>query len=151
MSTRVTVKYTIKILKNSLEASEYFTFFAEVARATSKMYGDIYNWQRFDLGRYLWTGRLAVCERDGKPVGVMLSQISGSIFDPDVKILRQHLLYARPGTRAAHYLMKDYIDFGKANANHIITMIARNTNIKGSTLEKLGFKKIEEFYRIEVK
>lgn len=142
--------YTIKELRHSRDAGPYMAFFVEVARSASKMYGDLYDWNNFDLDRYLWSGRIVICERDGKPVGVMLSRILSSLFDHNVKILKQDLLYAQPGTRAAHVLMKDFIDFGKLHANHIVTMIGEKTNIKGKTLEKIGFKKLEQYYRIEV-
>lgn len=93
---------------------------------------------------------MMLCRRDGKPVGVMLSRLYDSILDPNVRILMQDLLYGKSGTRASKYLLADFIDFGKANANHVISMIGERTNIKGRSLENLGFKKLETLYRLEI-
>lgn len=115
------------------------------------MYGNRYNWKNFNLYEYAKQHRVVVSRNhDGELVGVMLSRLGFSIFDPSIKVLRQDLLYARPQTRAAHYLIQEFIDFGERNANHIITTINRKTNIKGSTLEKKGFQALEVLYRMEV-
>jgi hypothetical protein len=60
------------------------------------------------------------------------------------------LLYGVKGTKAAYLLFKDFIDFGKSNANHIITMICKITNIKPESLLKLGFTEMETLYRLEI-
>lgn len=139
-----TIKQITEIDKKHLE------FFIEVAQNVAAMYGNKYNWKNFPLYEYAKRHRIIVCSRGDELVGVMLSRLGFSIFDPSVKNLRQDLLYARPGTRAAHYLIQEFIDFGERNANHIITTINKKTNIKGSTLEKAGFEKLEVLYRMEV-
>lgn len=144
--------YTIKQIKEDdikLDTS-MVAFFIEVAKKVADMYGNKYDWRNFPIYDYANNHRVVICKRDEELVGVMLSRLGFSIFDPSVKNLRQDLLYARPGTRAAHYLIQEFIDFGERNANHIITTINQKTNIKGSTLEKAGFEKLEVLYRMEV-
>jgi len=105
--------------------------------------------ERFNFFGYIETHRARICLRNGEPVGLLLCQIYPSTFDPTLKILYQDLLYGKPGTKAAKLLLDDFIAFGKANAQHILTMIAKGTNIKGRSLERLGFTKLEELYRME--
>lgn len=129
--------------------TETWDFMVASAEKVSAAHGDKFTWTNFRIDRYLQGGRLVVCHRRGVPVGFMLSRLSHSIFDHTVKLWIQDLLYAKPGTRAAYHLMQDFIDFGKTRADHIITMIGSETNIKGSSLEKLGFDEVETYYRME--
>lgn len=145
-------RYTIEqvtayTLAEDAEMQEYI---CTVSKRVSYKYGKLFGWENFKPYTYAHAHRLMLCRRDGRPVGVMLSRVYGSVFDPDVKILFQDLLYGEPGTRAAYLLLRDFIDFGKANANHIITAIGKQTNIKRRSLERLGFNKLEEAYQIEV-
>lgn len=105
----------------------------------------------FNLVKYVTesTTRVVVCEADGRLVGFMFCFLGESLFDSRVKILQQDLLYTK-SKRATYLLLKDFIDFGKRNANHVVTMIGPDTNIKGESLEKLGFKHIESMYRMEI-
>lgn len=148
MRRSTTIAYTIKEI---VTFEGYEDFFVDAALELQDIYGTRYNWGKFDITRYVYkgNGRAVVCLKGDRPVGFMLSKLVTSVFDPDVVILMQDLLYATPGTRAAHYLFKDFIDFGKSNANHIITMLAEHTNIKSKTLERIGFKKLETLYRME--
>ena len=123
------------------------------SRNVSRMYQDIYffDYKNFDYLEYARKGLFLVCRRDGVPVGVMLARLFASAFDSNSAILFQDLLYVKPESgRAASLLLKTFIDFGKANANHIFTAKALKTNIKGRSFEKLGFKKVEELFHIEV-
>jgi len=93
-----------------------------------------------------------VCERDGEIVGIMLARLYPSVFDPGKLILFQDLLYVKKDVRrAAYLLLAKFIDFGKTRADHIFTAITDHTNIKGRSLAKLGFSKIQEQYRLVVK
>lgn len=139
--------YTIREIKSAVELSEYSHFCLNAAFELKKQYDSKFNPIDFTFSK---GHRLTICFKDGSPVGFMLARLSVSIFDPNVKILLQDLLYAKSGSRAAKLLLDDFIDFGKRNANHIITMIAENTNIKERSFERLGFKKIETLYRLEV-
>lgn len=124
-------------------------FFQECAQEVSKLYGDHFLWWHFPVVTYSKEARLMICYKNGKPVGVMLYQIFPSVFDPSTLVCKQDLLYVKKGNpRATKLLLDEFIDFGKANANHVITMIAEKTNIKPRSLEKLGFKKLEVLYRL---
>ena len=149
-SIRGCVTYTVKQFKDPTHLSVYIDFLKESGKELEKQYPVFKNWWRTRLDIYCKKGRVMICFRDKEPVGIMLSKLGRSTFDPQITILQQTLLYAKPNTRAAYHLMLDFLDFGKNHADHIITMIGENTNIKRQSLEKLGFKKIEELYRIEV-
>lgn len=126
-------------------------FFEQSAIKVAAMYGNKFNWRMFDFLSYFRDGLFLVCYKDDRPVGAMLARLFESIFDPDTKILFQDLLYVNEAhSRAAYLLLMHFIDFGKENANHIITTIAPKTNIKGKSLERLGFNKMEELYRMEI-
>ncbi len=145
-------QYRIERITRLEQCDQVFAeFFIRSADHVAFMFGCKFNWRNFDFLRYAAGGAVWVCFKDEKPVGAMLARLYGSVFDPSVKILMQDLCYvSEPGGRAAHLLMTQFIDFGKSNANHILTMVAPQTNIKGRSLEKLGFQKIEELYRLEV-
>lgn len=92
-----------------------------------------------------------VCRRDGEIRGLMVADISNNYFDMKIKILQQILFYVKPNSgRTAYYLFNKFIDIGKSEANHIITMLTKHTNIKPTTLESLGFKELETLYRMEI-
>lgn len=125
-------------------------FMQEVARLSVEKYDSDMDWRKVDFLGYARDGMIWICRKDGRPVGQMMARLYPSIFDPDIAILFQDSLFCMPGSgRAAHLLMREFIDFGRANANHVFTAIAQHTNIKGRSLEKLGFKKVEEAYRLE--
>ncbi len=144
--------YTIEVVteKMIMRNMEFWDFLKESAEHLDEIGGHRYNWREFPILAYIENHRVTVCRRDGKLVGVMLARLCNSNFDRDLKVLRQDILYCRPGTRAAKLLLEDFIDFGKANAKHVITAIGKRTNIKGRSLEKLGFKELETLYRLEV-
>ena len=147
-SKRTTKTYTIEQITFETLKNE-FEFFKNTAEIVAATFDNKSDWRNFNIVKYVDSQRAMLCRRNGVPVGVMLASHRVSMFDPSKVILRQDLLWAKPGTRAAWYLLKDLIDFGKANADHLITMIGGKTNIKRQTIEKLGFKKIEEIYRME--
>lgn len=126
-------------------------FLLYAAEHLANLYGHPFNWRNFDFAGYARQGLFLVCFKDGEPVGALLARLYDSVFDPETRILMQDELYAKQGSgRAAHLLFQHFIDFGRANANHIITQIAHRTNIKRRSLERLGFEKLEELYRLEV-
>lgn len=141
--------YTTKRIKYADIDDKLMGFLARAAYASNHMYGNKYNIDKLNIGsisenEYLW-----VCFRDDEPVGLLLASLGSSFFDRTVRILTQYLLYCKPNTRASYYLLKTFIDFGRLNANHLITMIGSETNIKPRTLERLGFNKLETLYRME--
>lgn len=145
-----TMTYTTKRMTIESFTEVEQLFLIEASCKLNKAYGNKYNWTDFKIHEFIKTQYLNICYRDQIPVGLMAASLFRSFFDPECIILKQNLLYSKPGSRAAYWLMKDFIDFGKANANHVITMIGSESNIKPSSLEKLGFEKLEELYRLEV-
>lgn len=92
-----------------------------------------------------------VCRRDGEVRGFLVCSLSNHPFDIKIKILHQLIFYVKPDSgRTAYHLFNKFIDIGKTHANHIITMLTKHTNIKPTTLEKLGFKELETLYRMEI-
>lgn len=130
---------------------ETIKFLESSAEYLSNKYGTFKGWRDFDFDSYFKNGWLLVCKRDDKLIGFMLIRLYKSVFDNKTVLLRHDVLYGLNGTRAAYYLFKAYLDFGKKNADHILGTLGEHTNIKPSTLEKLGFKKLDTIYRLEVK
>lgn len=142
--------YTIKRLRSKDITYGIGNYIYQAAMKVNQAHGNKFpNGSKFPIQKFADHGVLFMCFKDDEPVGFLAATIQHSFFDPHVKILYQHLLYSSPGTRASHYLIKEFIDFGKSNANHVITMIGAQTNIKSRSLEKLGFSKLEELYRME--
>lgn len=130
---------------------EFTNFFVHEARAIAKMYGNKFKWTNFDMLGYAREGLVLVVRRRGVPVGAVFARLYGSIFDPEVKILMQDILYVKDGFPIATcLLMQGFIAFGREYANHCFTMLTEQTNIKPSSLKKLGFKEVETLYRLEV-
>lgn len=144
------VAYTIKKLSSKDITYDIGHFIYEAAVKVNYRYGSLYpNSTKFPIQKFADKGILFVCFRNDEPVGFLGATLNHSFFDPEVKILFQQLLYSSPGTRASYYLLKEFIDFGRTHANHVVTMIGTETNIKSRSLERFGFRKIEEFYRME--
>lgn len=145
------VRYTIERVRwNDIKDDQVFLSWGrEVGKHLTALWGNRFDWRNFPIAQYADENRMIVCRRDGIPVGVMLSRLGESPFDPTVKILRQDLLFAEPGTRAAKLLLDEFIDFGRSHANHVVTMIAKNTRIKRRSLKRLGFVESELTFRLE--
>lgn len=143
------VAYTTKLINGAELTSDMIVFIYRAGKEMNAAYGNKYDFAGFPIRDFVARDKLWVCFRDQEIVGFMAASLGSSFFDPKVKILRQHVLYGKPGTRAAHYLLKSFIDFGKANAKHLISVIGSETNIKPRSLERLGFKELETLYRME--
>lgn len=109
-------------------------------------------WKMLDYKRIadVVQGLVLICYRGDRPVGILIATRSNAFWNPENRILKQQILYAKPGTRASYHLMKHFIDIGRASADTVITMIGEHTNISERSLEKLGFKKLETLYTLEV-
>lgn len=142
--------YTVEVVKTTLIDRELWEWFREVAEKTKLVYESKSETSKFPMMDYIMDNRVVVCRRGGKPVGIMMARLEASVIEPDKSVLFQDLLFAEPGTRAAKILLDDFIDFGRRNANYIVTCIGSATNIKERSLQKLGFEKLETLYRIEV-
>lgn len=98
----------------------------------------------FCLSNLVWVA----VKPSGEIIGLMSCKLTGDHFNYHYKILRQVIFYSK-SYRASKILFDEFIDFGKNNADAIITNIAEHTNIKESTLKKLGFSKMETLYKLE--
>ena len=143
--------YTIERIERIEDIdTELAHFFLSSADEIAEMYGGKFSSKKFDYLHYARNGIFWVCRRNGVPLGIMLARLYESIFDPNVKILSQDLLWVKGGTfRIAHLLLAEFIDFGRANANHILTQTHSETNIKPRSLERMGFERVEDVYRME--
>lgn len=128
----------------------FYDWLKKSCNELNSLYGTNYDFSRFPLNVVEKHHYFRVCLKDDKPVGFIIATIGQHMFDYNIKILSQQLMFAETGTKAGYLLMQDFIDFGKLHSNHIITMIADYTNIKEKSLVKLGFKKLETAYRMEI-
>lgn len=143
--------YTIERVREILPYSDTEWFFIAHGPPHIDRYGDHFDFSNFDFWAYARDHQLWVCRRRGEICGVMMAQLYGSVFDSEVKILFQDVLYCKMSSgRAAFLLFQEFLAFGRANAKLVFTARAKYTNVKGSTLEKLGFEKVEEIYQLEV-
>ncbi len=146
------MSYTIKQIRSIDDVGGKLAEFLVDTQADGYRLDDAFDWNKFDMLDYARRGMFLVCYRRGQPVGVMLARLYSSVFDPTVTILFQDILYVRKSSgRAAFLLLKAFIDFGRANADLVFTMVTKNSNLKGTSLEKLGFVRAEVLYRMEFK
>ncbi len=145
------MSYTIEVINKPEQLDkDFIAFFCKAARSVSSAYDNKFDWTQMEIVDYAGNGLILVCRRDGVLVAAVLARLLRSVFDRSKVILYQDLLYAGPDAgRAAHLLMRTLIDFGKTSAHHLITCVGEKTNIKGRSLERLGFKKLETLYRME--
>lgn len=146
----ITTRYRVTRVKPADIDERLYKFLYESACWVNSVYGNKFDWDRSLILTIARNGYLAIAHRGEMPVGFLAGSFYHSTFDRKMKILRQDLLFALPKTRASYYLLRDFIDFGKSSANHIITAIGTKTDIKPRSLEKLGFTKLEELYRMEI-
>lgn len=146
------MEYTIRRITKFEDFDDQLRdFLLEHGPKVSAIFQSRFDWTNFDFLEYARNCLFLVSYKKDKPTGVMLARLTTSVFDRSVKILYQDLLYVKvDGGRSANLLMREFIDFGKLNANHVFSMTTENTNIKGRSLEKMGFKKIEELYHLGV-
>lgn len=94
---------------------------------------------------YVWFA----LDTHGNPKGLLMAELDPCYFNPKKTMLVQTTL-SGDNPRATATLYKHLIDFGKANADYICTNIGHSTNIKPSSLHKMGFKESETTYIMEV-
>ena len=96
-------------------------------------------------------GIFLIGRKHGKICGFHVSWLNNSSLDVRIKILQQQIFYVKPDSgRMAYHLFKKFIDIGKSEANHIITMLTIHSNIKPETLKSWGFTEMETLYRMEI-
>lgn len=141
--------YTVKRLTLQDLDPVMLRFMADSADHLNMIYGNIYNWHNFPVKYAVEKQVVLACFSGTNPVGFLLGSLQTSIFDYDTTILKQQVLFAKH-PRASVALLRYFIDFGRLNANHVITQIGEHTNLKPESLEKLGFTKVDVVYRMEV-
>ena len=138
------------VVKRVTEPNIYglvYQFYLEEWENVCKIFGHEFDRERFDFVRYALDNLLLVCFYRSYPIGILMARLYPSVWDSGKKVLFQDLLYCKKSkTRAPHLLLREFIDFGRANANLVFTCRTPYTNIKEHSLEKLGFKKTEELY-----
>lgn len=129
-------------------------YFTEIGQELESTYSHLpFKAKNFDIGRYMYCGgHVWIAHRDDKILGSILGSLGRAALDPTLKVLYQDQLYVKKSSgRAVYLLMKEFIDYGRANANLVFTCRGKYTNLKGSSLERLGFQETETLYHLEVK
>ncbi len=142
---------SIKIERMHTIFPDVYAFLCSSISEANGALDDTVDFSNFDVWGYAAAHNVWIARKNGKPVGVMFGQLYRSVFDPKSKILFQDGFFVKKSSgRAAFLLMKDFIDFGRANAKIIFTCRGKYTNVKARTLERLGFEKTEELFRLVV-
>lgn len=141
--------YSVKRIQMVDMTDEIICMISSAAHEMNETYDNRWDYTNFNLCNFIENHLLLMCFRGEEPVGFIAASIYFSFFDVSKTLLRQDLLYSKY-PKATYMLLKSFIDFGKANANHIITGIGEHTNLKPASLERLGFTKLESLYRMEV-
>lgn len=148
MRWTMTVYKVERVTKHSDELDK---FLKETCPEISKMFGSKFNHERAAVHHMINKGYFLIGRRNGEIRGIHISWLMFSPLDMTKKILHQQLFYVKPDSgRMAYHLFEKFIDIGKGEADHIITMLTSRTNIKPCTLESKGFKMLEVLYRLEV-
>lgn len=140
----------IKVIRVWDIDKEARAYMIKIAPIVNELCGGKYDWGKFDPWNYAVNkGRITLSVNAGKIRGICLASLGVSNFDNTTKMLYQDLLYAESPFGTSE-LLYDFIDFGRQNADHIVSMVASHTNIKPSSLKRLGFKEAETVYMLEV-
>lgn len=130
---------------------KFLKYIEEIGPTLTKLFDGKLDWNNTNFSYLIDNCYFLVCIRNGEIVGHMICNLGNTPLDPSVKILRQISFYTKPNSgRAAYLLFQKFIDIGRKEANHIITMLTSHTNIKPETLERYGFNELETLYRMEV-
>ena len=141
---------------HTVERAVFFTdelreFFFDEGPEISKLFDNKFDHNYSAYDKMIEKGIFLVGRKNGKICGFHVSFLFSHPLDIKLKILQQQIFYVKPDSgRMAYHLFKKFIDIGKNEANHIITMLTSKTNIKPSTLHKWGFKELEVLYRMEI-
>ena len=149
----MTTTYTIdKLDRKTLFDPDVKKYLFEVAPKISEMFNNKLDYKNCPVTALVDNYDFLVCRRNGEIRGHLICYVFTSPLDVKVKILYQIAFYAKPDSgRTAWHLFQKFIDIGKAQANHVITMLTSHSNIKPSTLKNLGFEELETLYRLEIK
>lgn len=150
--TTSSTNYTIEQLcGEDFERGDVLQFFKEEAPKIAELFDNKFDFKNTPLVALAERGKFLICRRNGEIRGYLICYTFHSPLDPKVKILYQLSFYVKPDSgRTAYHLFQRFIDIGKSEANHVITMLTSHSNIKPQTLEKYGFKELETLYRLEI-
>ena len=145
--------YTIEQLdKESLYTTKVLRYLVDVGPVLTKKFDNEFDWKHCQVDELVEKCTFLVCKRNDEITGHLIAHLYNSPLDSTVKIFYQISFYAKPDSgRTAYHLFRKFIDIGKERADHIITMLTTETNIKSSTLENMGFKETETLYRMRTK
>lgn len=144
--------YTIDRLCN-LESftKEVMEFFEKEAPTITELFDGKLNYKNADLLHIAKNSHFLICRRNGEIRGYLIAALLSTPLDRKKRILQQVSFYVKPNSgRTAYHLFHKFIDIGNNEADHVITMLTSKSNIKPSSLEKLGFKELETLYRLEI-
>lgn len=145
----ITPIYTVKRIDEIQPYGPEVKFFYENVVTLSKMFGIDY--LAFDFYRYAREHIVWIARKKGDPVGWLLARLYPHVWDSRLKVLRNDSLFVKsPNQKATHLLLKAFIDFGRKNADLVFTSSNKYTNVKESSFVRLGFKKTEELYALEI-
>ena len=132
-------------------SSDLHSFIVDNGNYLSELFDGVFNYENAAFPAMAEKAVFLVGRRDGEIRGFHISWLTRSPLDTSVKILQQQIFYVKPDSgRMAFKLFQNFIDIGKTEANHIITMLTKHTNIKPATINRWGFKELEVWYRLEV-
>lgn len=150
--TKTTTYAIEKLDKYTVHDDEVVKYLWEVGSHLSHLFGGHLDWNSTPYELLAEHRQFYICRRNGEITGHLICHIYRSPLDVTKKILYQTSLHAKPDSgRTAWHLFQKFIDIGRKDANHIITMLTSQTNIKPSTLENMGFEKLETLYRMVIK
>ncbi len=86
---------------------------------------------------------------DGSIKALMVTNLCTSFLDNKIRTLSL-IAMVSDSNRASVMLLRLFIDMGNKFADHVLMSKGVSTNLKHSTLVKLGFKPLETVYKMEV-
>lgn len=139
-----TADYTIEKITEIKAYSDVAEFFYTWTKAQTLYDLDFTN---FDFHTYARENCIWMCRKKGVLVGVLLARLFPCGWDPTNKTLYQDGLFClKSSGKASYLLLKEFIDFGRKEANLVFTCRTKYTNVKEKSLERLGFYKTEELF-----
>lgn len=127
---------------------EFQVFFGSKKALFSKEFG------AEKLKWFINNGLVFVAEKETKgQIGLIIGAITPHLFNPNVLVLAGLFWWVDPNhrtTEAGHLLLREFVDWGKANVDWITFSLLDKTPVKESTLKRFGFRHLEACYLIEV-
>ena len=141
--------YSVKRVTNSNLTYDLLEYFNYKGRQLSELYPYFSNWSKLPLEIFNEGYIFMAFDQTGQPKGLMMLDMGPAYFDA-TKTQCILMTISGDSPRVTSTLLHHFIDFGKANADHIIMSIAKHTNIKPESVLSLGFKELETAYIMEV-